>query len=473
MSESKSSDLSRRDVLKKSGDAVIAAGAFGAATNLLSDVAIPKVHAALVDGTIRVALIGCGGRGTGAATQALSVKNGGPMELVAMADVFEDKLNNSYKGLKSKAEKGELVGKLNVPEDKKFIGFDGYKKALECLRPGDVAIFATPPAFRWVHFGAAIDKNINVFMEKPVTVDGPSSRKLLALAEQSVKKNLKVGVGLMCRHCDARQQLHDRIKAGEIGDILLMRAYRQAGPTGSAFCEKMPKNWDKGELLYQIKNFHAFLWASGGAFSDFLIHNIDECCWMKDAWPVKAEASGGRHYRAGYVDQNFDTYSVMYTFEDGTKLQLEGRTMPGCKTEFASYAHGQKGTAVISTAGHTPAKCRLYKGQNMTQENLVWSYGPKEPNPYQLEWDHLIDAIRSDKPYNEAKRGTEASLVTSMGRMAAHTGREITFEQMLNCEHEFAPTVDQLTMSGPAPVKADENGNYPMPQPGLKTKTEY
>ncbi|MCE9605385.1 MAG: Gfo/Idh/MocA family oxidoreductase [Planctomycetia bacterium] len=471
MSESKSNDLSRRDVLKKSGDAAVAAGVFGAATHLLSDISIPKVHAAQ-DSTIRVALVGCGGRGTGAAINALSVKNG-PIKLVAMADVFPDKLNAAHKNLKSKVEKDKLPGEFDVPEDKKFIGFDAYKQALDCLRPNDVAIFATPPAFRWVHFGAAIDKGINVFMEKPVTVDGPSSRKLLTLAEASTKKNLKVGVGLMCRHCDARQQLHDRIKAGEIGDVLLMRAYRQAGPTGSAFCEAMPKNWDKGELLYQIKNFHAFLWASGGAFSDFLIHNIDECCWMKDAWPVKAEASGGRHFRTGYVDQNFDTYSVSYTFADGTKLQLEGRTMPGCKTEFASYAHGQKGTAVISSAGHTPAKCRIYKGQNMTPENLTWSYGPNEPNPYQLEWDHLIQAIRSDKPYNEAKRGVEASLVTSMGRMAAHTGRVITFEEMLNCEHEFGPTVDKLTMNGPAPVLADKDGKYPIPQPGLRTKTEY
>jgi len=474
MSEPKSTDLSRRDVLKKSGDAALAVGIVGSTGHLLSAAPIPKVHSG-EDNTIRVALIGCGGRGTGAATNALSVKNG-PIKLVAMADVFQDKLNNAHKGLKAKADKKEFAGEFDVPEDKKFIGFDAYKQALDCLRPGDVAIFATPPAFRWVHFGAAIDKGINVFMEKPVTVDGPSSRKLLKLAEESVKKNLKVGVGLMCRHCDARQQLHDRIKAGEIGDILLMRAYRQAGPTGSAFCEPMandPKKYNQGELMYQIRNFHAFLWASGGAFSDFLIHNIDECCWMKDAWPVKAEASGGRHYRTGYVDQNFDSYSVMYTFVDGTKLQLEGRTMPGCKQEFASYAHGQKGTAVISTSGHTPAKCRLYKGQNMTDANLTWSYGSKEPNPYQLEWDHLIEAIRSDKPYNEAKRGTEASVVTSMGRMAAHTGREITFEQMLNCEHEFAPTVDKLTIGGPAPVTADKNGNYPIPQPGLKSKTEY
>ena len=475
MSLSNSGDVSRRDLLKQSGAAaagLVAAGSVVTqATHALAAAPIPKVHAG-EDNTIRVALIGCGGRGTGAATQALSTTSG-PIKLVAMAEVFEDKLNNAHRNISSKVKKDKLPGEFDVPKDQQFIGFDGYQKALDCLRPGDVAIFATPPAFRWVHFGAAIKKGVNVFMEKPVTVDGPSSRKLLALAEESKKKNLKVGVGLMCRHCDARQQLHDRIKAGEIGDIILMRAYRQAGPTGSAYCEAMPKEWNKGELLYQIKNFHAFLWASGGAFSDFLIHNIDECCWMKDAWPVKAEASGGRHYRLDYVDQNFDSYSVSYTFADGTKLQLEGRTMPGCKTEFASYAHGSKGSAVISTAGHTPAKCRIYKGQNMTEDNLAWSYGAKEPNPYQVEWDRLIAAIRSDTPYNEAKRGTEASLVTAMGRMAAHTGRVITFEEALNCEHEFGPTVEKLKLDGPAPIQADKNGRYPTPQPGVKTKTEY
>jgi len=484
MNDSSSNSLSRRSLLQKSGETAVAAAlASGAVEALAADkekkakkakpeTKAPSVHVG-ENNTIRVALVGCGGRGTGAALNALSVADG-PIELVAMADVFPDKLAAAHKGITAKVERENIPGKVNVPEDQKFIGFDAYKKALECLRPNDVVIYATPPAFRWVHFGAAIDKGINVFMEKPVTVDGPSSRKLLALADKATEKNIKVAVGLMCRHCDARQQLHDRIKAGEIGDIILMRAYRQAGPTGSAFCAPMPSSWDKGELMYQIKNFHAFLWASGGGFSDFLIHNIDECCWMKDAWPVKAEASGGRHYRTGYVDQNFDSYSVMYTFADGSKMQLEGRTMPGCKHEFASYAHGQKGTAVISTASHTPAKCRIYKGQNMTDENLAWSYGPnKEPNPYQLEWDHLIAAIRSDKPYNEARRGTEASLVTSMGRMAAHTGRVITFEEMLNCEHEFAPMVDQLTMDSDAPIKADKDGGYSMPQPGIVTKREY
>jgi predicted dehydrogenase len=395
----------------------------------------------------------------------LSVDNG-PIKLVAMADVFPDKLESSYNQVKR-----DFGDKVDVPPERQFVGFDGYKQAMDCLKPGDVAVFATPPAFRWVHFAYAIEKGLNVFMEKPVTVDGPGSRRMLELGEKSVAKNLKVGVGLMCRHCAARQELYDRIRNGEIGDIVLMRAYRMAGPTGSAAAKKKPDG--VSELMYQIRSFHAFLWLSGGGYSDFLIHNIDECCWMKDAWPVEAKASGGRHYRGDYVDQNFDTYSVEYTFEDGSKMDLNGRIMPGCHQEFASYAHGTKGSAVISTASHTPAKCRIYNSQKMTPKNLVWQYPPNEPNPYQLEWDHLIAAIREDRPYNEVERGVKASVVTSMGRMAAHTGQVITYDDMLNCEHEFAPGLETLTRESESPLKADENGIYPVPQPGLVTEREY
>lgn len=147
--------------------------------------------------------------------------------------------------------------------------------------------------------------------------------------------------------------------------------------------------------------------------------------------------------------------------------------MTGCHQEFASFIHGSKSAATISSAGHTPAKCRIFKGQNIRPDQVAWRFPPKEPNPYQLEWDHLMQAIRAGKPYNEAKRGAEASLVTSMGRMSAHTGQVITYDQMLHCDHEFAPGVGQLTMASPAPVLAGPDGKYPVPQPGIKTKREY
>jgi predicted dehydrogenase len=426
-----------------------------------------------------VALVGCGGRGTGAAENALSVARYGPVKLVAMADVFQDRLNSSFRSLQDQFSK-----QMDVPNDRKFIGFDGYQKAMDCLKPGDVAIFTTPPAFRWVHFGYAIQKGLNVFMEKPVTVDGPSTRRMFKLAEESEQKNLKVGVGLMCRHCVVRQELHDRIKDGQMGDILLMRAYRMAGPTGSAFAHKKPIDTPSmpniSDLMYQIRRFHAFLWLSGGAYSDFLIHNIDECSWMKDAFPVKARSSGGRHYksdrRGEFIDQNFDTYSTEFTYADGTKLLLEGRCMSGCQQQFSSFAHGTKGSAIISWSGHAPCRARMFKGQTNTVLNgpdIVWQGPRQEPNPYQLEWDHLIEAIRNDKPYNEARRGAEASLVTAMGRMAAHTGQDITRDQILNSDHEFAPNADQLTLESESPLKADESGRYSIPEPGIKKTREY
>ena len=267
--------------------------------------------------------------------------------------------------------------------------------------------------------------------------------------------------------------LFDKIKSGAIGDLTMLRAYRQAGVTAMEFSPPRPDNMT--ELMYQVKRFHSFLWASGGSYSDFLIHNIDECCWMKDAWPIKASASGGRSNRGNNIDQNFDHYSVEYTFGDGAKLFLEGRCINGCKQEFASYAHGTKGSAVISSAGHTPSNCRMYKGQNMVKNDMTWHCDEKQDglNPYQLEWDHLIDAIRNDKPYNEVRRGAEASLVTAMGRMAAHTGQVITRDQILNCEHEFAPDLDKLTMDSPAPLQAGPDGKYPVPEPGKKKTREF
>jgi len=451
------SSATRRNFIKTGTSLAAAAGL----TSTLSR----SVHAA-EDNKIRVALIGCGGRGTGAAENALQVDNG-EIELVAMADVFENRLSSSYSRLKENHPK-----KVDVPKERQFVSFDGYKQAMDTLRPGDVAILTTPPAFRWVMFKYAIEKGLNVFMEKPVTVDGPASRKMFDLGKLSVERNLKVGVGLMCRHCVVRQELLDRIRNGEIGDMLMLRAYRMAGPTGSAAATKKPDDM-KSELLYQISRFHGFLWASGGAVSDFLIHNIDECCWMKEDWPVEAIASGGRHYRNDCVDQNFDSYSIEYTFGDGTKMFVNGRTIPGCHNEFASYAHGSKGSAVISASGHSPAKCKIYSGQKMTRNNIVWE-GPKsEPNPYQLEWNDLINAIRKDLPYNEVERGVKASIVTSMGRMAAHTGVKVTYDEMLNCQHEFAPGLETMTFDSPAPVRANAQGLYPVPQPGIVTTREY
>ena len=434
-----------------------------AAATALAGVAVPHVFAG-EDNTIRVALVGCGGRGGGAAVNALSTQ-AGPVKLVAMADVFQHQLDARYGYLSQ-----HHADAVDVPPDRRFIGFDAYKHAMDCLRPGDVVILATPPAFRWVHFRYAIDKGLNCFMEKPITVDGPSTRRMLALGDESAAKNLKVGVGLMCRHCDSRKALHERISNGEIGDIIMLRAYRIHGPVANCFTG--PNPGELSDLLYQVQRFNSFLWASGGLYSDFYIHNIDECCWMKNAWPVKAEGVGGRHYRGNYVDQNFDNYSVEYTFADGAKLFFQGRCMDGCASQFASYAHGSKGSAQISANGHSPARCRIWPDQTLSGKP-TWAFPQPERNPYQLEWDHLMAAIREDRPFNEVRRGAEASLVTAMGRMAAHTGQPVTFDEMLECDHEFAPEVDRFTADSPAPLLADADGKYPSPRPGLLGIREY
>jgi len=207
--------------------------------------------------------------------------------------------------------------------------------------------------------------------------------------------------------------------------------------------------------------------------SDFLIHTIDEVCWMKNEWPVKAQAVGGRHYREDMVDQNFDSYAIEYTFKDGTKFYMEGRTVPGCYNEFASYAHGSKGVGVISTSGHVPGRCRIYDGHNLSKDKLKWAYPQPETNPYQLEWDDLVEAIKNDKPYNEVERGVMASAVTSLGRMAAHTGQEISLDDFLHGDHEFAPEIDKLTLTSDSPLMADPNGKYPIPLPGIIKNREY
>ena len=459
---------SRREFLKTAAQAASALSA-------LAGVALPAVHAQGSD-QIKIALIGCGGRGGGAAKNALSVQKGGA-KLVAMADVFENKLNTAFASLKRDPEVGGDV----AVDDNKFLGFDAFKRAIDTLRKGDVAIFTTPLAFRWVHFQYAIEKGLNVFMEKPLTCDGPSSRRMLALAEQSLKKNLKVGVGLMSRHSRHMQQLHQRIQDGEIGELLLLRGYRMQGGGGACIPRALDRRGkDLTEVMYQISRFHSFLWLSGGSYNDFYIHHIDHLCWMKNAWPVKAQGLGGRHYKKSadgieYVDQNFDTYAVEYTFADGAKMYMDGRGIFGAKPVYNSWAQGTKGIAVVARANDCTGPSSTYRGQNPAAENRIWqSEVPREFNdPYKNEWIALLDAIRNDKPHNEAKRGVEASVVCNMGRLSAHTGQEISFDEALNHDHESSPNTDKLTAEGPSPVMPDANGRYPKPQPGQFKNREY
>ena len=292
---------SRRGFLGTAGAALAAAGIARADEPPAAATPPGGVHVAGSD-EIKAALIGCGGRGGGAIVDAFQAP-GGRVTLTAMADVFPERISAVKRSLGE-----QFKDRVNVPDDRTFIGFDAYRQAIEALPAGGIAIFATPPAFRAAHFAHAIEKGVHVFMEKPVSIDGPSTKRIIELAAQADAKNLKVAVGLMCRHCDRRIELLERLRAGEAGDLITFRGYRNQNPSHNLDLAPGPK--DTSELLWQVKRFHNFLWASGGIFSDYCIHHIDEVAMMKGAWPVTADAIGGRHNKGKITDQNFDVYAI-------------------------------------------------------------------------------------------------------------------------------------------------------------------
>jgi predicted dehydrogenase len=411
----------------------------------------PGAYAAGAQPT-KLALVGCGGRGSGAVGDAFST-TGGDVKLVAMADIFENRLKGSLNSL------SRFQGKVDVPPERCFVGFDAYKKAIDCLGPGDVVLLTTHAAFRPLHFEYAVQKGVNVFMEKSFAVDAPATRRLLASAEASEKKGLKVGCGFMWRHSKARQEVIQRIRDGAIGELHLLRIYRVHGP---CHCPPVPQG--ANQTQFQLQNAPCFNWTSGGFLLDWHCHNIDVACWTKGAWPVAAQAMGGRCYpQAGNL---FDHYAVEYTFPDGTKLFAFSRHMSGCWSEYADYAHGTTGCAVLMANLGEPSP-KIYKGQQMVKENLVWAYGQRDINPYHAEWQALLDAIRQNKPHNEARRAAEANFAGLLGRMAAHSGTYVSWDEALKSSFQYVADIDHLTFDTPAPIQAGPDGIYPAPQPGV------
>ena len=435
---------SRREFLKLAGGAAAASSLIG--------LTVPAVHAA-ESTTIKLALVGCGGRGTGAVADAFST-SGGPVTLYAMADVFEHRLKSSYDSLKK-----QFAGKLDVGPPRSFVGFDAYQKAIDCLGPGDVVILTTPAAFRPLHLEYAVRKGVNVFMEKSFAVDAPGLRRMLQSVELSEEKNLKVGAGFMWRHSAGREEVIRRIHDGAIGDVHTLRIYRVHGPVHYG-----PPPKAANELVFQLQHPMGFNWTSGGFFVDWHCHNVDVACWTKGAWPVSAQGMGGRCYDA--AGNIFDHYTVEYTFADGAKLLAFSRHMPNCWSTYSDYAHGTKGSAQIMAALGQPRPI-IYKSQRMVKDEVVWKYPDNEPNPYQVEWQLLLDAIRQNKPYNEGRRAAEADLVALMGRMAVHTGQMVTWDQAMQSSFEYVKDIDRMTFDTPAPVKAGPDGIYPAPLPGM------
>jgi predicted dehydrogenase len=416
---------------------------------------LPGLYAA-EDNTIRVALIGCGGRGTGAASQALSSETG-PTKLYAMADVFEDRQASSFKALSD-----EFGAKVDVPAERRFVGFDAYKKAIDCLRPGDVMIQATHSAFRATHVEYGIEKGVNVFMEKSFAPDSGGTQRILGIAEAAKKKNLKVGVGLMCRHSASRQALIQKIRDGALGTVNMIRAYRM---DGGVHMGPFPGGNEK-EMLWQLRRPYAFFWVSTGQFIEWMIHQIDECCWIKDAWPVSAHGLGGIMPGSADAGQNFHVYSIEYTFADGARAIVNGRAMPKCYGDFATFVHGSKCAAQFSGDVHAPT-VQIFKDQRTANDNAEWKPEKEKMSPYQVEWDVLLSAIRNDKPHNEAQRAAYTNFASIMGRAAVHMGRIVTWDEVTNSKFKFVENAGALNADSPAPVKADAQGRYPVPVPGV------
>jgi len=440
---------SRREFLEWTGKAI--------AGSALAGIALPHVHAA-ENNTIRLAICGCGPRGTGAVVNAFESPNG-PVKLIAMADIFEDKLLRSYKSLSE-----QYAAKMDVPADRKFIGFDAYKKAIDCLRPGDVALLTTRSAFRATHLEYAVEKGVHVFMEKSFASDPGGSKRIIRAGEAAEKKNLKIAAGLQCRHSVARQAFIQKVKDGALGQIQLIRAYRmQAGGMMG------PRKGTDNELLAQIRTPMSVLWGSSGTWMDNMIHQVDECCWLKDAWPVSAHGVGGRVAHSTDCSQNLDSYAIEYTFADGTKAMVNGRFIRNCFNEFATFVHGTKCAGQFSGMTHA-ATVHLYKDQRIEQENIIWKPEKETASPWQAEWDDLLDAIRKDKKHNEAKRAGYANLTAIIGRAAVHSGKIITWDEAIASNFMFCPNVDTLTENSPPPVKPDAQGRYPAPIPGQWTE---
>ena len=439
------SNLNRRQFLKQSGSIAAGAAVLGSLQSSLF---------ARGDRTIRLALIGCGGRGTGAVGNALSVPNGGSIKLYATADLISAKMAKSLTALR----KWFPAYKIDVTEDRKFRGFDAYKRAIDILRPGDVAMCTTRSYIRPVHVEYAVSKGINVFFEKPFASDPGGLHRLLRSYEVAKRKNLKVAAGLQCRHSPARQALIEKIRNGEMGDIVMIRANRLGGSSWM-----VNQGAESNILMNQLQFGRGHLyWIGSGHMVNNLIHQVDECCWIKDAWPVSVVGMGGREPHSTDHGQNLDLYSMEYTFADGTRAFCGFRRMNKARSEFATFIHGTKCAAQFSGRTHRPT-VHMFKDQRIEKSNIAWTPKRDRYNPWQYEWNEFIYSIRNNRPHNEIKRAVYSDLTSLMGRAACHTNREVTWEQVMNSRFQFCDYLDDLSYDSAPPVKADRNGQFPVP----------
>ena len=441
------SHASRRDFLRTSACIVGGTGLVIAGN--------PAAYAA-ADDTIKVALIGCGARGAGAALQALSTA--GPVKLWAMADAFQDRLDfclrNLQRGLTASYDREASRGmgeQANVPKERQFVGLDAYRQAIDS--GVDVVLLIEPPGFRPKHFEYAVRSGKHVFMEKPVATDAAGVRRVLAAAEEAKKKGLKIGVGLQRHHHPSYQEAIPRIRDGEIGPVRLLRCYWNGGPPAKT---PMPRG-DKTELEHQVRNWYFFSWLSGDHICEQHVHNLDVCNWIKQTHPVEAQGMGGRQVRVGkeYGDI-FDHHAVEFAYADGTRMYSQCRQMRGCTARVMEVAHGEKGVAELGARAtiKLDGKPLIRLGRQTAAAS-----------PYQQEHDVLFDAIRNDRPHNEAEYGALSTMTAIMGRLATYSGNVIRWDEAMRSDIRL--TTDAEQWDAEPPVLPNEEGEYPVAVPGV------
>lgn len=435
-SEKIESAATRRGFLQNS--TLLAGTALGAGAGL-SVMSMPAAHAA-GDDVIRFVLIGCGGRGAGAADQIMETK--GNVKLVAVHDAFEDKARDAVKRLAAKH--GD---KVDVPDDQIFGDFDGFKKAIDV--DCDLVVIATPPGFKPQQFEYAVDKGRHIFMEKPVATDAPGVRRVLKSVEESKKKNLMVAIGLQRRHEPAYKETISRIHDGAIGDVISQQVYWNGN--GIWYRNKQD---DQNEMQFQTNNWYHFNWICGDQICEQHIHNLDVGCWVKDAYPVSCNGMGGHQQREngdGSKSQIFDHTFCEYTFADGTKMFSQGRHLAGAWSHVGEFAQGTKGTA--------------NPGGEIFGEN-AWKYKGKGVNGHQQEQHDLIEALMRGEIYNEGEYGAHSTFTAILGREACYSGQIVAWDELLEKGRELAPGIDEFTLQSTPPVVKGDDGKYPLPVPG-------
>ncbi len=428
---------SRREFLKTTSAAV-------AGASVLGGLSIERAAFAAGSDTLKVALVGCGGRGSGAANQALSTK--APLKLIAMADVFQDRLEGSLRELSNRHK-----DKVDVPADRRFLGFDAYKQAIGLA---DVVILATPPGFRPMQFEEAVKQGKHVFTEKPVGTDAPGIRRFLAAAELSKQKNLKVVVGLQRHYQEGYRETIQRLHDGAIGDIVSMRAYWNGSTPWLHRRAELEKQYGRKltEMEYQMRNWYYFTWICGDHIVEQHVHNLDVINWVKKGYPVRAQGMGGCEVRKGLdYGEIFDHHAVEFEYEDGSRLFSFCRHINGCWNAVSEHVVGTKGTCDVS--GHT------------IRGSSPWRFRREGArDPYQQEHDELFEAILANKPLNDAENGAKSTFTAILGRLCTYSGKMIEWKDALNSEINLFP--DKLAWDANPKSMPDANGLYQLAVPG-------